>query len=498
MLTARRLAALLLLAGLVACGRTETAKSKARDLPSGDAVWFEDGLAPSETEVETRLRHAGFAAVFLPAVRLVRDGGLWTSAELRPPARPFAGVTVFLVVVGGPDLGQAATAPDANAAEIFARTVSGAVQSRLKTRALYGAKVSGVHLDFPFGPGSAAAYGAFLEALRGKLPPDLLLTVSLRFAPAVGERQKLGASLAAADGLVAFVFGETASASPVETDEIGKPWWAAYSPGARGVWKDASGQTRGALAEKYLIQLANDPRVDLANDLTFREEAASAFLLTPRQPVQALGTAFKAGDRVAFRQPALPEMFYRFGADLAGRRRVRGRVVVLPGVSEGERIFTLGALSDVVLGRALDPDLRVSISGARLTVVSVSAHNASAHASMISRTLNWVDVDLPAGTIRDVQTGGFDRYDLYDAQGSNVTPGRATRVRFFETLVRPLQQIEPAQILLHEPAPADCCRYRQSIASSSGAELKTDWVAPTPAPTPVPRAKPPQRKRGRR
>ena len=498
MLTARRLAALLLVVGLVACERTEAAKRRARDLPSGDVVWFEDGLAPSETEVETQLLRAGFAAVFLPAVRLARDGGLWTSAELRPPARPFAGVPVFLVVVGGPDLAQAAAPPDAKAAEIFARTVWGAVQSRLKTGALYGARVSGVHLDFPFAPGSAVAYGVFLEALRRKLPPKLLLTVSLRFAPADGERKKLKASLAAADGLVAFVFGEAASASPVDTDGIGKPWWAAYSPGASGVWKDASGQMRGALAEKYLIQLTKDPRVSLTNDITFREEAASAFLLTPRQPVQALGAAFKAGDRLAFRQPALPEMLYQFGADLAGRRRVRGRVVVLPGASEGERIFTLGALCDVVLGRTLDPDLRVSISGAGSAVVSVSAHNASTHASVISRTLNWVDVDLPAGAIRDVQTGGFDRYDLYDGQGRNVTPGHATRVRFFETLIRAREQIEPAQILLREPAPADCCRYRHSVASSAGPEVKTDWIVPTPAPTPVPPVKAPQRKRSGR
>ena len=482
--------AFLLVAGLVACGRTGTATSGARDLPSGDAVWFEDGLAPSETDAEQQLGRAGFTAVFFPAVKLTRDGGRWAGVELPPPAKPFERTAVFLVVVG-----DDAIATDAGTAELLAETVSAVVQDRPKTRARYGTKVAGVHLDFPLGPGSAAAYGAFLKVLRGKLPADLLLTISLRFTPTDAQREKLGAALAAADGFVAFVFGETAVTSPAGIDEIGKPWWAAYSPGASGEWKDATGQKRGALREKYLLRLSDDPRVELAYDLTFKEETASAFLLTPRKPVKVAGLAFGAGDHLAFRQPSLADMLYRLGADLAGRRRVRGRIIVLPGVSEEERIFTLAALSDLLLGRSIDPDLRVSVSGARSTVVSVSAYNASAHASAISRSSNWIDVDLPRGGIRDVQTGGFDRFILYDAKERLVTPGRATRVRFFETLVGSSERIEPAKILLRRPAPADCCRYRQSVFSSAGREVKTDWIVPTPAPTPAPRAKPPQRKR---
>jgi hypothetical protein len=497
MLSPRRLMAVLLLPALVACARTDTPKRRARDLPSGDAVWFEDGLAPSQTEVEKQLQYAGFAAVFLPAVRLSRDGGRWTAAELPPPAKPFGRVAVFLAVVGGPELAAAAAPEDAGAAEVFARTVSDAVRDCLKTRALWGSNVAGVHLDFPFAPGSAPAYGVFLKAFRAKLPAELLLTVSLRFTAAEGESQKLGDALASADGLVAVVFGEAGNASPVRTDEIGKPWWAAYSPGCRGVWKNAAGQVQGSLGEKFLLRLADDPRVDLNNDLTFREEAASAFLLSVGQPTEVAGVAFKAGDRIAFRQPALSEMLYRFGADLAGRRLVRGRIVLLPEASEEDRLFTLGALSDVILGHSLDPDLRVSVAGAKSTVVTVSAHNMSTHASIISKTQNWVEVDLPGGAVRDVQTGGFDRYDLHDAQGRAVTPGRATRVRFYETLVGSLERIEPAKILLHRPTPPDCCRYRQSVTSAAGTEVKTDWIAPTPLPTPVPHAKPPQRKRGR-
>jgi hypothetical protein len=417
-------------------------------------------------------------------VRLAREGGRVTATGLRPPPKPFEKAPVFLAVVGGLEL-TSATA-DAASAESLAQTVEGALQGSLKTRALYASTVAGVHMDVPFAPGSSETYGAFLRSLRRKIPAQYLLTFSLRFTPGEADRARLAPALAAADGFVAFVFGETAAASPVAADELGRPWWAAYSPGARGVWRDSSGKELGPLGEKQLIELCDNPHFDVKNDMTFREEAASAFLLSPQQPLKAAGISFSAGDRLFFRQPSLAEMLYRFGADQAGRRHLRGRILVLPGASEGERLVTLGALADVILGHSLDPDLRVSLNGARTPAVVVSAHNASQHASVISRTLNWVEVDLPAGGIRDVQPGGFDRYEEYDGEGRSVTPGRATRVRFFETLVGPLERIDPAKILLHKPAPANCCRYRFSVASSAGPEVKGDWVVPTPAPTPVP------------
>ena len=491
MLTTRRLSAVLLAGSLLSCSaKQEKPAAAARTIASGDAVWFEDGIGPQATDTETELLRAGFSTAFLPAVRLAREGGRVTAAEMPPPPKPFEKTPVFLAVIGGPDLASATS--DAASADSLALAVEGAVQSRLKARALYASKVAGVHMDLPFAPGSAEAYGRFLKSLRRRIPPEYLLTFSLRFTPGEADRVKLAPALAAADGFVAFVFGEAAASSPVAADELGKSWYAAYSPGARGVWRDSSGKQLGFLQEKHLIQLCDDARVEVKNDLTFREEAASAFLLSPLQPVKAAGAAFSVGDRLFFRQPSLSEMLYRFGADQSGRRRLRGRLLVLPGISEGERLVTLGALADVTLGHSLDPDLRVSLTGARTPAIVVSVYNASPHASVISRTQNWVEVDLPAGGIRDVQPGGFDRYQEYDSEGRSVTPGRATRVRFFETLVVPSSQIDSAKILLNKPAPADCCRYRFAVASAAGPEVKADWVVPTPAPMPEP---PPRKNR---
>jgi len=495
----RRSAAVLLVAILSACARPAGKAVAGRNVPSGDGVWFEDGVGASETDIEKQLGRAGFSVVFLPAARLTLEGGRPSAAALPAPPTPFEHTSVFLVVSGGADLAKAAAPQDVAAARAFGGSVADAVDATLKGRAKFGTKVAGLHLDVPLAPASAPAYGEFLKALRARVPPELLLTISLKFTPDEAERARLGEALAGADGLVAFVFGEAAAANPVAVDDVGKPWWAAYSPGVRGVWKDASGQVRGSLSEKQLLELAGSAGMELTNDLTFREEAASAFLLVARQPFQEAGMSFGAGDRLSFRQPALSEMLYRFGADLSGRRRVRGRIVALQGASESERLFPLAALSDVTLGHSLDPDVRVSVSGAHTPTVAVSARNASAHASVISRTLNWVDVDIPGGGIRDVQPGGWDRFEVYDAEGRPVTPGRATRVRLFETLVGPYETIEPARVLLNKLAPAACCAYRQSIASSAGPEVKTDWVVPTPAPTPVAPKKPtpPPRKKRR-
>ena len=53
-------------------------------------------------------------------------------------------------------------------------------------------------------------------------------------------------------------------------------------------------------------------------------------------------------------------MVYRFGADLAGKRFVKGRAVMLPGRTETDRIFTLAALDDILLGRKRSSDQRRS------------------------------------------------------------------------------------------------------------------------------------------
>ena len=112
------------------------------------------------------------------------------------------------------------------------------------------------------------------------------------------------------------------------------------------------------------------------------------------------------------------------------------------GVSEMKPTTLIGSL-----------DVTVHPAGNR--IVLVEAVNRGPHASMVSRQSNWIEVDLAPARAADVQPGGFDRYEVYDASGRPVTPGRATRVRLYETLVSPGETIAPARILVRGALPPE-------------------------------------------
>lgn len=459
----------LVLAGL-ACGPRST--PAVREIPRGDGVWFTQGLSGGGSDPDALLLGAPFSRVFLPVRHLRPGAGGWAVEEMAPPRQPIRRLPVVLVVDAdaGWEVALQAGPPEALLG-VLRRAVSGA----LVERGLYG-NVEGINLDLPFSAASVSEYGALLAKIRETLPKELYLTATLRWSPAEKEGDGLGAVLSSVDGLTAFVFGEQQRADPIATDALGEPWWAGYAPGARGIWRDASGAVRGIVGEGVLRALLDDPRVALGHDLS---QDLSGLLLRLSGPVHAGGVEFPGGDHIAFRQPAFSEFLYRLGADSGGRRFAKGRVIALDGSVESERIFALGTVADVLLGRALLPDVRVAIEAQKSAIV-VSLENGSFHATEISRTANWVDVDVPTGGIRDVEIGGFDRYEVFDPGGRPVSLGRATRVRFYETLIAPLERLESARILLRRRPPDGCCRFRHRALAASGTELAVDWAVPTP------------------
>jgi len=435
-------------------------------LAAGDAVWFEDGTADGAGTTEAGVAHGGFGSVFLTHTILTPDGERWIPKEIAPPAHPFSKLAVTLVITAGEDA-RAALA-DPRKATALSDAVWLAAKAALRDGPRFG-PLRGIHVDVPFASANAEAYGTLLNGLRTKLPKSLLLTWSLHFSPAETEHEALRKLADGADGIVSFVFGDEATADPAATDQLDRPWLAVYRPAARGRWL-AGGSPDRRLPESVLAHLTNDPRVEFAHDLSLKEESASAFLLTPHEPLSAGGVAFHANDQVQFRQPSLSDMVYRFGADLNGRRFVRGRVVAVSGRTEADRIFTVAALNDILLGHPLNSDLRITIEPGR-SAITVSAENPTPHASMVSRTSNWVEVDVPQGGISDVRAGGFDRFEVFGPDGGAVTLGRATRLRFFETLVGPFEKIEAARIVVRRPPAKGCCAHRIHVLSSAGAEV---------------------------
>ncbi len=471
----RRVASLLLVLAASACARPG-APTKRAAATAGNAVWFADGFGgrESEDEAEAALSRGRFSWVLLPAARIERHDGRWYVVKLKPPPRPFARLPVSLVIQGGPDAALALSSKDGAARRSLEDALAVAGRTAIGDRTHFG-NVTGIHLDLPFNAETTPAYGVLVQRVRRRLPRELFLSVSLRFDPPAGEKKKLWPLAPAADGLIAMIFGEHDRASPASADLLGKPWWAGYEPSSEGRWTSRRGEDRGPLPEGFLALLADDPRVDFRHDVEIGGLGGPGYIFHCLRPFAVGSRHFAAGDEIVFRQPSIADMVRQLETDVAGRRFARGRVIRLAGASESERLFTLAALNDILTGRPLLPSLRVSVEPGKNSV-SVSAENLSPLPTLLSRTSNWIEVDLTRPGVRDVHPGGFDRYEVYTASGRRVSLGRAVRVRFYETLIGPSKKIEPALILMRRGAPPGCCRVRFHLLDASGDEVASDWT----------------------
>lgn len=448
-------------------------------------MWFADPAAANDPTLDAALARLGAVAVFLPSGTLGASPGSGVLAPSSPPARPFQSLPAVLVLEPDAALSAALTGADGPEAGTLAPAAASAISREISSGA-YG-RVAGVHLDFPLVPRSAARYAGLIAGLRSGLPPGTFVSVTLASLPAAPEdRRKLAPVVDAADALVAFVFGTGSRVDPIATDGLGRPWWVGYDLRVAGELRDASGASRGPVPERLLEPLSGNARFEFENDLTGNDASVSAFTLTARAPFRQDGLSIEPGQRVAFRVPSVSEMLFQLGSNLAGKRHALGRAILFGGASEGERVFPVGALEDVLLGRPLTPALEAHVRPAGRGAITVDLVNGSRHASIASRVDNWVEVDVSPAHPADVQVGGFDRYEVYDRTGRPVTPGRAETVRLFETLIAPLENVSPARIAVRGALPALCCRYRIHAASAAGPEIAGDWVEPPVPPTPVP------------
>lgn len=456
----------------------------------GNAVWLSDGIAPDDQDVEETLAKFRCAAVFLPARQIVASADGWSGSDLPAPARPFSRIPVVLVVRATADPLEGATKDRQKKLGAF---LAKEAETAVSRGAAFG-PLRGVHLDVPFSGATAQAHAAALKEARSllshglsragtgeRLPRDVALTWSLRRPPPDEKkpREAIQALASRIDGFVAFVFGDDNAADPAFTDSLGKLWWAGYEPAGAGVVRRKSGESGPRVPEGALDALTNDPRMELVQEVPWKEEKGWEFTLRATRNVTAGGLTLAAGDSVTFTVPSLADMRARFESDRKGRRFARGRLVVFEGRSDAGRLFPIAALADALAGRRGVPDLQVweSPEGGRL--LRVGAENGNVHASLLSRVENWIEVDVAPARIWDVEPGAFDRWEVYDAAGRRVSPGRASRVRLFETFVAPLERFSPARLQLRGALPSPCCRTRTRVAPAAGGEpVATDWALP--------------------
>ena len=469
-----------------ACHRAPSAPhgaEAARQPPRGDVVWLLDPAAPGEAGLEQELTRLGSAALFLPAGRVDLQDGRWVVVPDAPRAHPLG--AVVLVLRAGEGLEGGFSGPGAPDGAAMGASIGPALADAARAGS-YG-RVVGVHLDLPFDFAGAGRYAQLVAALRRSLPAAFV-SISVRALPGTdAERKQVAPLFGAADALVAFVFGAGPRVDPVAVDAAGRPWWAAYDTRAPGLLFGADGEARGSVPAGYLDALCGNPRVELQNDLSSNDASVTAFTLTLRGPVRVGSQTLAAGDRIAFRVPSVGEMLFQLGSNLAGKRHALGRAILFDGAAEAERVFSLAAFEDVLLGRSLAPVLEGSVQPAGRNAVAVELVNRSHQATVVSRVSNWIEVDVAPARPAEVQLGGFDRYEVYDAAGRAVSPGRATRVRLFETLISPLETVTPARIVVRGSLPPSCCRFRVHAGAASGPEIAADWSAPPAQPTPVPK-----------
>jgi hypothetical protein len=479
-----------LLALAAACRRSEgPAAPTVVAAPKGDAVEFVSPAAAAEPDLVEHLRRLAVATVFLPAGELARDGGRWAFHRDPAPPRPVEGASVILVVRSSEALSALLSSSEASGAQGASQALATGVTDDLRKGGPFG-NVIGIHVEGPFAAATAVRGTELLAALRKDLPRGLLLSIRLAAAPASDdERKRLAPLVGSADAFKAAVFGGSARVDPIAADALGRPWWAGYEAAVECVETSADGQARGEVPEKVIDGLSGNPQVDFENDLTVTDADVVAFRLTARRPVRVGEVALAAGDRVACRMPSLPEMIHRLGSATTGRRHLQGRAIVFGGEKEADRFVRVEAFEDILLGRSLVPALEVRVQSAGRNAISIEATNLSPHPSAASRMSNWVEVDLAPAHPADVNLGGFDRYEAYDSSGRPVTPGRATRVRLYETLVGARESITPARIVVRGALPAACCSHRTHVLAAAGAEEAGDWTAPPPPPTPPPATK---------
>ena len=465
---------LLLAAAGTACGRREAGK-RAVTRPSGNGLWFAHGFANESEQASAfaSLGQGGFSWVLVPAAKLEVAAGRWNVVRGALPPRPIGRVAVSVVIEAGKEAATVLESHDREAKRAFAEAL-GLAAARAANETRFGA-VSGVHLDFPVSAGSAPAAAEVIRSIRPRLPGGVFVSMTLaEKIPAEGA-EKFADLARAVDGFVAMLFGRDRDrADPADVDLLGKPWWAGYSPNAEGLWKGRDGSEKGTLTEGFLSRLSDEPRLRFQHDMEVEERVGFGYEFRVRRPLVLEGRAFEAGDEIVFRQPFVTDLVRRLGRDTSGRPNAAGRVIRFAGASESDRIFTLPELNDILLGRPLTPALRISLSRAGSNVV-IGLENASAMPSAISRTSNWVEVDLGRPGVRDVRNAGFERYEVYSAAGARVSLGRASRVRFYEALIGPHEKIEAATIVVRPPIPASCCRFRYHLLAATGQEIATDW-----------------------
>jgi len=405
-----------------------------RRIPSRFALELSRSDAPLPAAIVPRLRNAGVAELFVPAVRMLADGASARTEILPSPASRYP-FPIYLEVEGVGNFDAYLDREKEKAAETIWKAASAALESRK-----YG-PIAGLHLGLRVRKASSE-YGRVLRFLRRRLPARLTLSASVDTPLSEKERAGWKACSGRLDFVVAGIFGRVPGPAP-EGDRLGAelsvaskwgvPIAARISPVGWGVAQRES-EAPAEVSDENLNALSEDRRFDFEFGGLLTDSAENVYVFTARGPVRngPGGISLRARDTITFREPRPADLLAAFSAS----RDATARIVRAAGFSEEEGLIGVPIIEDLLLGRRIEPKLRFELyrNGGEVTFVAV---NAAPEFSELSRLNNWVDVRFQGASLRDVQPGDFDRFELYDGAGRRVLPPLARRVRFIENFVAP-------------------------------------------------------------
>ena len=423
-----------------------------------------------------------------------RNGRWGLRAERRPAASARARVRWSWSSTPGrssrpPLAGEAGPDPEA-----VAQAIADGLAPALRTGGPFG-RVSGLHLDFPFTAASAKRAGALLDALRraaarrafsSRSPPRSLLP----------RRRKRARPLAPlvdrADALVAPSSVSRRVSDPAAIDALRRPWWAAFGASPRAVLVRAGGGApASAPGSASRDSLRRRPRRLRERPLGLRRQLLGVppdgARSRARRGPDARGRATASPIGV----PALTEMLFQLGSTMSGKRfalgrapRLRGRAETRPASSRWRRSRTSssGAPSLRVLVRAFRPAGR--------NAVAVDARQPVApRLDRVPRRPTGSRSTSRRRTRPTSRSADSTATRSTTATVSPVTPGRATRVRLFETLVAARRGRLPGA----HRAPRGRCRLAaarraRTLIAASGSEEGVGVDGAAGAPDADPRA----------
>jgi hypothetical protein len=427
--------------------------------PRGSVLWITPDAGPVETADLETLEPLGVGEVFQQVGELTWQGAepVVTPAWTEAAALRHTAVTLVLAGEAPPPEADAEAAAEALAGEL--RRLELEAQGR-------GLAPVGLHLDLGLGTAGAEPLAGLLAELGGRVEPPMLLSATLgteALSDPAAERVA-----AAADFLVVFLYGQRSwtSEDPQawETAAVEKglerleALGADYLLGAAtlgwAIRRDRRGAFAAATTDASLRRLLDAPGMETALGLSLEAGERQVYTFRARAPTRVLGWRLGEAEEVRVVAPTSGHLRRLLGR-LAGLELPHrlGQAWFRPPRPEEGLSLSLTNLAGALAPRQPVPGIEARVEPAerrgRAPAVRVTVTNPGGEPTEIARVeTNYVELTARRGSFRQVDAGGFERYDLLDSATGERSLSRPGTLRLYTSYLAPGESLTSGRITL--------------------------------------------------